>query len=160
MILKPLVALAKVKWNVPPYLVCLSFQNSSHDFYRPGLEDSINIAVIHLAPKHAWGSTVARMCQQDEMSWDADSRENHELVTAKILVEKTGSQEFHEGIKKMFSLKNNCHFKWKNLWKRAGKYSEEKCRSQRDVWLYGKEHGGLQEATKISYIYSMKSWGI
>ena len=72
MLLKPLVALAKVKWNVLPYLVCLSFQNSSHNFYRPGLEDHVNIAVIHLASKHAWSSTAARICQQDEMSWDAD----------------------------------------------------------------------------------------
>lgn len=71
MLLKPPVALAKVKWNVPPYLLHPSFRNSSHDFYRPGLEDTINNAVIHLAPKHAWLSTVARMCQQDEMSWGA-----------------------------------------------------------------------------------------
>lgn len=72
MLLKPRVALAKDEWNVPPYLVCLYFQNSFRGFYRPGLEDSINIAVIYLAPKHAWGSTLARMSQQDEMSWGAD----------------------------------------------------------------------------------------
>lgn len=77
MLLQPLVSLAKVKWNVPPYLVCLSFQNSSHDFERPGIEHSIITAVINLAPKHAWGSAIAGMCWQDEMSWDTDRYEQH-----------------------------------------------------------------------------------
>lgn len=30
------------------------------------------------------------------------SKENHELSTAKIVVEKIGSQEFHEGLIKCF----------------------------------------------------------
>lgn len=72
MLLKPLVAPAKVKWIVPPYLVCLSFWIISHDVYRPAIEDGVNIAVILLAPKHVGDSTVARVCQQDEMSSDAD----------------------------------------------------------------------------------------
>lgn len=38
MLLKPLVALANVKQNVHPYVVYLSFQKSSHDFYRPELK--------------------------------------------------------------------------------------------------------------------------
>lgn len=50
MLLKPLVALAKVKQNVHPYVVYLSFQKSSHDFYRPDLKVvwTLQLFIYHL----------------------------------------------------------------------------------------------------------------
>lgn len=79
-----------------------------------------------------------------------NSKENYELSTAKIDVEKIGSQ-FHEGLIKMLSVKDNSHFKLKNLQKRTGKYSEEKYRSQRDVWCMA---GSMVNCKKqLNYLY-------
>lgn len=56
MLLKPLVALAKVKQNVHPCVVYLSFQKSSHEFYKPELKIVwiLQLFIYHLNMHEFW----------------------------------------------------------------------------------------------------------
>lgn len=49
----------------------------------------------------------------------------------------------------MLSVKDNCHFKLKNLQKRTGNCSEEKYRSQRDVWCMARSMVDCKKQLKL-----------